>query len=63
MAPPGLCPGGCKVCHATKSDALAALARVRRETGMQGGRVYPCGACQCWHVTSRRWKPPLGRRK
>lgn len=57
------CPGTDKFAYETRQDALSALASLKAEKHREYGRVYPCPACQRWHLTSRRRLPRPGRRR
>ena len=42
--------------YATKAEAQAAIAGMFRRFGsFVYKKVYRCGACKAWHITSRPW--------
>lgn len=51
----------------TEDDAKDALGRVQaaasRKARRKERRVYLCGYCDQWHLSSQRWTPAKGRRK
>jgi hypothetical protein len=50
--PTGICPVG-KVAYPSKVAARAVMLRHRRASGSTNYRVYSCGICTGWHITTR----------
>jgi hypothetical protein len=53
------CPSG-KICFPTPGAARWSVADKKRKGQLPHGRVYHCGLCGAWHLTSKR---PRHRRK
>jgi len=46
--------------YATKEEARRAIHGMANKWSFAYKRIYRCGACKAYHITS---KPPFGRRK